>query len=221
MTELVFVVPGQLDQLTGGYLYDRRIVEELRARGRPVAVFELAACDPEREFAEFVDGTTVVIDGLALPSLAGVIAAEGRRLRLIALIHGPLAAEAGLGPAAAKQATVVEAALLSQMRGIVCPSRSTAAAVANYGISADRIAVVPPGTAKPDLPVPPRNRLVRALLCVANLLPRKGHGVLIEALAEISDLIGGARSGHSARSSADDLVSGPRRAHRFGWRKAA
>ena len=38
MTELVFVVPGQLDQLTGGYLYDRRIVEELRARGRPVAV---------------------------------------------------------------------------------------------------------------------------------------------------------------------------------------
>jgi glycosyltransferase involved in cell wall biosynthesis len=188
MTEFVFVVPGRLDQLTGGYLYDRSIVEELRVRGRPVAVIELEASDPAREFAELVVGTTVVIDGLALPSLAGVIAAEARRLRLIALIHGPVAAEAGLAPSAAKQAAAVEAALLSQMRGVVCPSRNTAAAVADYGIAADRIAVVPPGTAKPDPPVPPRRRLVRALLCVANLLRRKGHGVLIEALAEIGDL---------------------------------
>ena len=36
MSELVFVVPGRLDQLTGGYLYDRNIVEGLRARGRRV-----------------------------------------------------------------------------------------------------------------------------------------------------------------------------------------
>ena len=33
MTGLVFVVPGPLDQLTGGYLYDRHIVEGLGARG--------------------------------------------------------------------------------------------------------------------------------------------------------------------------------------------
>jgi hypothetical protein len=29
--EIAFVVPGRLDQLTGGYLFDRRIVEGLRA----------------------------------------------------------------------------------------------------------------------------------------------------------------------------------------------
>jgi len=30
--ELVFVVPGPLDQLTGGYLFDGHIVRGLRAR---------------------------------------------------------------------------------------------------------------------------------------------------------------------------------------------
>jgi glycosyltransferase involved in cell wall biosynthesis len=188
MTELAFVVPGSLDQLTGGYLYDRHIVEELRARGHSITVIELEAADPHRGFAGLVDGTTVVIDGLALASLAEVIASQAGRLRLLALVHGPVAAEAGLSPAAAERAAAVEAALLSQVRGVFCPSRNTAAAVASYGIAADRIAVIPPGTAKPNPPVPPRDRPVRAMLCVANLLPRKGHKVLIEALVEIRDL---------------------------------
>jgi glycosyltransferase involved in cell wall biosynthesis len=71
---------------------------------------------------------------------------------------------------------------------VLCPSRRTAAAVENYGIAADRIAIVPPGTAQPNPPAPPWHGPVRALLCVANLLPHKGHTVLIEALAQISDL---------------------------------
>jgi glycosyltransferase involved in cell wall biosynthesis len=188
MTELAVAVPGRLDQLTGGYLYDRHIVEGLRARKRSVTVIELDSADPQPAFAGFVDGTRVVVDGLALPRLAKIIASQRHRLRLVALIHGPVAAEAGLAPAAAKRAAAAEAALLSQMRRVVCPSRNTAAAVANYGIAADRIVVVPPGTPKPNPPVPPRHRPVRALLCVANLLPRKGHRVLIEALAQIRDL---------------------------------
>jgi len=188
VTELVFVVPGRLDQVTGGYLYDRNIIEGLRARGRVFRIIELAPVVDAAEFAALPDGTTMIIDGLALPSLAEVIAAEARRLRLIALIHGPVAQEAGLSPAAVERAGAIEAALLSRMRGVLCPSRSTAAAIVCYGIIVDRIAVVPPGTRKPQPPVLPRQRPVRALLCVANLLPRKGHGVLVEALAQIRDL---------------------------------
>jgi glycosyltransferase involved in cell wall biosynthesis len=188
VSEIVFVVPGRLDQLTGGYLYDRNIVEGLRAGRRPVRVIELGPIVDAAEFAAIPDGAKTVIDGLALPSLAEVIAAEAPRLRLVGLIHGPVAQEAGLSPAAAERAAAVEAALLSRMRGVLCPSRSTAIAVASYGIPVDRIAVVPPGTAQPNPPVPPSQRPVRALLCVANLLPRKGHVVLVEALAQIRDL---------------------------------
>jgi glycosyltransferase involved in cell wall biosynthesis len=188
MTELVFVVPGRLDQLTGGYLYDRHIVEGLRARGRAVRVIELAPKADGAAFAAFANGTSVVIDGLALANLGQVVAAQARRLRLIALVHGPLALETGLSRAEAKHAAKLEAALLSQLRGVVCPSRRTAAAIESYGVFPDRIATVPPGTAKPNKHLWPRRGPVRALLCVANLVPRKGHRVLVEALARIRDL---------------------------------
>ena len=191
MTELVFVVPGRLDQLTGGYLFDRHIVEGLRARGRVVRVIELAGRDPRADgaaLAAMADGTKTVVDGLALANLGQKVAAQARRLRLIAFVHGPLAQETGLSPAEATRAAQLEAALLSRFRGVLCPSRRTAAAVESYGISPDRIAIVPPGTAKPNRHLRPRRGRGRALLCVANLVPRKGHRVLVEALARIRDL---------------------------------
>jgi len=186
--EIVFVVPGRLDQLTGGYLFDRRIVEGLRARGRAVRVIELSAQADGAPLAALADDTKTVVDGLALADYAEVMVGQARRLRLIAFIHGPLAQETGLSPAAAKRAAEVEAELLSRVRGVLCPSRRTAGAVETYGISRERIAVVPPGTAKPTRPPGPRRSPVRVLLCVANLLPRKGHALLVEALTRIRDL---------------------------------
>jgi len=191
MTELVFVVPGRLDQLTGGYLFDRHIVEGLRARDRVVRVIELAARDPQADeaaLAAVADGTKTVIDGLALAHLKQKVTGQARRLRLIAFVHGPLAQDTGLSPAEATRAAQLEAALLSRFRGVLCPSRRLAAAVGSYGISPDRIAIVPPGTAKPNRHPRPQCGRVRALLCVANLVPRKGHRVLVEALARIRDL---------------------------------
>src|SRR3954466_2996667 len=97
--ELVFVVPGRLDQLTGGYLFDRHIVEGLRARGRIVRVIELTGGRPKANaavLAGVADGTETVVDGLALANLGEMVAAQARRLRLVAFVHGPLAQESGL-----------------------------------------------------------------------------------------------------------------------------
>src|SRR5271165_5526044 len=97
--ELVFVVPGRLDQLTGGYLFDRHIVEGLRARGWVVRAIELTGRRPKANaavLASVADGTKTVVDGLALANLGEVVAAQARRLRLIAFVHGPLAQETGL-----------------------------------------------------------------------------------------------------------------------------
>jgi glycosyltransferase involved in cell wall biosynthesis len=191
MTEIGFVVPGRLDQVTGGYLFDRRIVEGLRARGRVVRVIELSTRDSNANasvLASLADGTKTVVDGLALANLAEMVAAQTHRLRVIAFVHGPLAQETSLSPAAAKDAAACEAKLLSRVCGVLCPSRQTAAAVEGYGIPFERIAVVPPGTAKPARPPRPWRSPVRKLLCVANLVPRKGHELLVEALARIRDL---------------------------------
>jgi glycosyltransferase involved in cell wall biosynthesis len=186
--EIVFVVPGRLDQLTGGYLFDRRIVEGLQARGRAVRVIELSAQANSAPLAGLAENTKTVVDGLALADHAEVVVRQARRLRLIAFVHGPLAQETGLSPAAAKRAAEFETELFSRVRGVLCPSRRTAGAVESYGISPQRIAVVPPGTARPTRPPGPRRSPVRALLCVANLVPRKGHELLVEALARIRDL---------------------------------
>jgi len=188
MTELIFIVPDRLDQLTGGYLYDRNIIEGLRARGHTVRVVELAPNDRKTALAELADGTTTIIDGLALPGLEQAIIADWRRLRLVALVHHPLAEETGLSRTAAERLILLEGAALPRFRGILCPSSETAVAVETYGVSPDRIFVIPPGTAKPERPLRPRRGPVRSLLCVASLIPRKGHQVLVEALARICDL---------------------------------
>jgi glycosyltransferase involved in cell wall biosynthesis len=186
--ELVFVVPGRLDQLTGGYLYDRHILDGLRARGRSVKLIEFAPGSDGDTFADLPDGSITVVDGLALPGLERVIAAQARRLRLVALIHHPLAEETGLTQAQTEQLAALEAAMLPRFRGVLCPSRQTAAAVASYSVSPDRIAVVPPGTAKPNRRGGRPRRAARALLCVASLIPRKGHSVLVEALRRVRHL---------------------------------
>jgi glycosyltransferase involved in cell wall biosynthesis len=109
-------------------------------------------------------------------------------LRLVAFVHHPLAEETGLSRSEGARAAALEAALLPRFRGVICPSARTAAAVEHYGVSPERIAIVAPGTTRSKRYFRPRPRRSRALLCVASLIPRKGHRVLVEALAQVRDL---------------------------------
>ena len=47
--KLALIVPGSIDQLTGGYLFARRVVDKLRARGDQVAVAELDGRFPDAD----------------------------------------------------------------------------------------------------------------------------------------------------------------------------
>jgi glycosyltransferase involved in cell wall biosynthesis len=190
---LTFLVPGALDQLTGGYLYDRQVVDGLRRLGRTVHVVELPGQYPAADttaqaaaaqaLAALPDGHTAVIDGLALPAFEGSLAGQARRLRLVGFIHHPLSQETGLTPAQARHYAALEARLWPLLRGAVCPSAHTARALLAAGLSDDRVAVVKPGT------TPPAPRLTRdphgplQLLSVGTVTPRKGHRLLITALA--------------------------------------
>ncbi|WP_341649369.1 glycosyltransferase [Thauera humireducens] len=101
-------------------------------------------------------------------------------------MHHPLADECGLETDRVKRFERQETAALQSMRGVITTSRFTARRVAGMGIDTARIAAVEPGVAPQPLAAadqtPPR------LLCVATLTPRKGHDLLVEALARVADL---------------------------------
>jgi glycosyltransferase involved in cell wall biosynthesis len=196
MTALALVLPGDPATPTGGYEYDRRIVAGLRALGWAVTVHALDASFPmptpaaraaaRAVFARMPDGATVLVDGLAFGALPEIAAAEGQRLRLVALVHHPLAEETGLEPARAAALRRSEADALAGARRIVATSGSTARALAAYGVPRERIAVVEPGTDPAPLAVGSGGPGL-ALLCVAAVVPRKGHTVLVDALHGLAD----------------------------------
>lgn len=195
------LVPGPLDRRTGGTIYDRRIIDGLADLGRTVEVHQIpgqfpAADDAARRAAaeilnSIADDATVVIDGLAMPACEDYLSAARERLCLVALCHHPLADETDLRPAVRDDLRRREAAAFAHMRGIIVTSKHTARMLAGYGVDEAMVSVVLPGLdPAPGKPAAPRRRIGQPaqLLCVANLIPRKGHAVLIEALAMLADL---------------------------------
>lgn len=195
---LTFVVPGRLDQATGGYRFARQVVEGLRERGRTVQTVELPGTFPQADakardaaatlLRALPDQAAVVIDGLALPAFDGMLPGHAERLRVVGFVHHPLAEETGLSAAEADHFRRLEGRLWPMLRGVLCPSATTARSLRLAGVPAGQIAVVPPGTARSAarLPQPPSGPL--RLLAVGTVTPRKGHLQLVQALAALTGL---------------------------------
>lgn len=200
---LTLLVAGDPDQLTGGYLYDARIVDALRARGCHVDVVGLAGRFPvpdalaQRSMAEALaalpDGACVVIDGLAMGGVPETIAPHAERLVIVALVHHPLADESGLDDATRRRLFDSERRALALARRVIVTSPFTARRLERYGVAQAQCRVVEPGVDPAplaasaldldrDLETPEPQRL----LCVATLTPRKGHDLLLAALAELT-----------------------------------
>jgi glycosyltransferase involved in cell wall biosynthesis len=193
---LWFLVPGALDTPTGGYRYDRRIMAGLADLGWQVEHRPLDASFPaptlaalgqaEALLAAIPDQALVVVDGLAFGALSELAEAQRDRLRLVALVHHPLAAETGLSAGLAAALRDTETRALAQTRLILVTSRATARLLRDYGVPDARIQVVEPGTEPPPAALgSPDDRL--RLLCVGALVPRKGHDLLLRALAGLRD----------------------------------
>ena len=202
-TSVILLVPGDIGLRTGGYGYDREIVAGLRALGWQVDIQALDdsfpfPCDDARRqaaraLAALPDGTLVLADGLAFGAMPDEAEREASRLRFVALVHHPLALETGLDADAARRLFESERRALATARGVVVTSPATVHALAPYGVSIDRIRSVVPGVTPAPLARgtrginPPDRDASVELLCVATLIPRKGHDVLFATLAALAD----------------------------------
>ncbi|WP_179105729.1 glycosyltransferase family 4 protein [Vreelandella utahensis] len=196
---LTFIVPGDPEQRTGGYGYVREMAGALEARGCSVRIeglpglFPVANDEARHAMDQYLRGlpekASVVIDGLALGGLPEAVAPHAQRLRLIALVHHPLALETGLPEETRAHLFQTERRALARMEAIVTTSQSTARELAAYGVRERDVTVIPPGVALAQLPEPQECRDQNTpleLLCVAHLAPRKGQDILAEALAPIA-----------------------------------
>lgn len=193
------LIPGDWSTPTGGFQYDRRLALALRASGWTIDALQVEADWPTPDavavaraasrIASIPDGARVIADGLAYGVLDAVVADHAERLRWVALVHHPLHLETGLAPRLCEQFREREARALGFARRVVVTSRRTARDVEALGVPSARIAVVEPGTdpcarmptasaARPSGPV--------SLLCVATITPRKGHALLLQALAGLA-----------------------------------
>jgi glycosyltransferase involved in cell wall biosynthesis len=198
MKRIVFAVPGDLATPTGGYMYDRRMIAELRQLGWDVGVADIgdefprpsarALAAARARLLAVPKGTPIVVDGLAfgvLPALAAELHVDHP---LIALVHHPLALEAGIPAAEAHSFRQQERAALAFADNVVVTSPSTGRLLtSDYGVDADDITVAHPGS---EAKAPARGSMDGsvALLAVGSLVRRKGHDVLVAALADLKDL---------------------------------
>lgn len=183
--------------MSGGTVYDLRIADALRDDGWRVAMHELPGRFPLPDaatanaagalLARLGDGGTVVFDGLALPAFERALGDHAARLRPFALVHHPTADETGLPPEESERLFAIERAIFAAMRGLIVPSPAMVRRLADFGVASGRVAVVEPGV-EPAARSTGSGGPVAVLLCVASLTPRKGHDLLLAALADCADL---------------------------------
>jgi hypothetical protein len=191
-----FAIPGDITTVTGGFIYERRLLEGLRAEGREVAHLRLGAGFPEPTPAEMADAVAqmaavapdvpLIVDGLVFGAVetAGLARVRGP---VVAMIHHPLALESGLDPGRRRLLFARERDNLALAAHVVVNSAHTAEVlVRDYGVPPVRISQAPPGVDRPDGPAVPS--VPPLVLSVGIRHPRKGHDVLLQALARIGDL---------------------------------
>ena len=186
---VAFVTVGDTGRLTGGYLYNDRVLTALRERG--VAVEEIVPCGVSPEEQETAAPKLGLVlnsrrfDVIVVDALARIVSASwldrwrGER-PVVAMVH-ELPSVAAPDAAFARES---EEPLLRADR-LISVSGHGRSILENRGVPAARIRVVPPGFDRlpPDgASVRVRGGRVRAL-CVGQWIPRKGILDLVRAWA--------------------------------------
>jgi glycosyltransferase involved in cell wall biosynthesis len=194
VSEVHVVVPEGIDdpaRPSGGNVYDRRVCEGLAALGWTVREHPIAGAWPRagaaaraalaRAVRRLPDGAVVLLDGLIASAAPDALVPHAGRLRQVVLVHMPLGQHEN-GPVRAR-----ERAVLSAAASVVTTSAWSRRRLTQlYALPAGRVHVAQPGVDAAGLAR--GSAAGDALLCVAAVTPGKGHDVLLDALATVTDL---------------------------------
>ena len=198
------VIYGSLHQVTGGYIYDRKLVEHLRKQGDQVEIISL----PRRPYAHHMADNflpsvrrrliratpdVLVEDELNHPSLFWLNRWLNRRASypIISIVHHLRSSEDR--PAWQNRIYLsIERRFLLSVNGFVFNSETTAAAVARVTRCQKPAVVAPPGGDRLTPRIDPSEITRRAhdlsllrVLFVGNVIPRKNLEILVAALSRL------------------------------------
>jgi glycosyltransferase involved in cell wall biosynthesis len=192
-----FVISADYERRTGGWVYDDRLMSELRSLGWDIqdvivpagfpAPDDAAIVETKRLLAALPDGMLVLSDQLVTSVLPDLMLTERRRLRLVPIVHHPLALEKAPGAAEVEPVAQREKRALSAAHRVITTSDTTAASLAkDYGVVPGALIVAKPGVDRWE-PSPGSAGGPPLLLAVGAVVPRKDHGTLVAAMAGLRD----------------------------------
>ncbi len=197
MVAVSLVTLGSPDQVTGGYLYHRRLADVAPSHGAEIRFVSF----PDRSFlacarrageviarARSRGAELIVVDSIVASLLAPWLGTHHLDLPMVAILHQP---PGGIdhSPLVTRVRAALDRSTYRRARRLVTASQALSDELESSGVPRDRLRVVPPGRdvalvaegATPDL----RAQRHVAFLCVGNWVVRKGILPLLEAYARL------------------------------------
>lgn len=188
-----FLTMGDMQSLTGGYLYNMHMMEGLEQMGYSVNVFgtdwpwddksELAKIC-RFHFEKLTVGSCILIDSLVLVKIRSSVQEFSSRLIFVGLIHLPATytfTSGKFGKLAEEEMMV-----LHQMKQLIVTGQFTYNLLWKAGLNRANLWIVEPGTG----PFPQKTHykpVPSELLCIANYSAIKAQDTLIRSLYSLTD----------------------------------
>ena len=195
--QLHLLVPGDINTLTGGYIYNKRMVNGLLEMGHNIKVYSIAVDFPfpspesRQQFVNIINAIpkdeTIIIDSLAFGAIPELLRKIKLNHPIIALIHMPLSVRNEFTDVQNKRLSILEKKAFTYADLIVVTSAFTMNLLKELGVDPLKIVVVLPGVEV----LSHKNKYALfpyKLITVSNFTRNKGHLLLVDALNEIKYL---------------------------------